>query len=220
MAPGNSVSTQDLYLEHTSQEFLWAGDGGFQLDVAKNTGLIGGVIASSDKAVADGKNVLITGTLTSRDIENRASYEGQTIQLGGGVSFGGGKEDGKDKSNIGTDGKGEVAGGSKATPNSNLPSSNGVSMGVPVVAGASGEASSTTLSGISGGTIVIRDEAGQKALTGQTVAEVIAGLNRDTKDTLNSLDPIFGGRKSQSRICNLRKNCFHKCKDRRFSGLG
>jgi len=179
------------YASVTEQSGLWAGDGGFQLDVAKNTGLIGGVIASSDKAVADGKNVLITGTLTSRDVENRASYEGQSIQLGGGVSFGGGKEGGKDKSNIGTDGKSEVAGGTKATPNSNLPSSNGVSMGVPVVAGASGEASSTTLSGISGGTIVIRDEAGQKALTGQTVAEVIAGLNRDTKDTLNSLDPIF-----------------------------
>ncbi|UAN04571.1 hemagglutinin repeat-containing protein [Achromobacter mucicolens] len=179
------------YASVTEQSGLWAGDGGFQLDVAKNTGLIGGVIASSDKAVADGKNVLITGTLTSRDVENRASYEGQSIQLGGGVSFGGGNEGGKDKSNIGTDGKGEVAGGTKATPNSNLPSSNGVSMGVPVVAGASGEASSTTLSGISGGTIVIRDEAGQKALTGQTVDEVIAGLNRDTKDTLNSLDPIF-----------------------------
>jgi len=190
---GNYGNTKinSQYASVTEQSGLWAGDGGFQLDVAKNTGLIGGVIASSDKAVADGKNVLITGTLTSRDIENRASYDGQSIQLGGGVSLGGGNDDGKDKSNIGTDGKGEVAGGSKATPNSNLPSSNGVSMGAPVVAGASGDASSTTLSGISGGTIVIADEAGQEALTGQTVAEVIAGLNRDTKDTLNSLDPIF-----------------------------
>ena len=41
------------------------------------------------------------------------------------------------------------------------------------------------------GAIVIRDEAGQKALTGQTAAEAIAGLNRDTKDTLNALDRIF-----------------------------
>ncbi|SEJ60669.1 hemagglutinin repeat-containing protein [Achromobacter sp. NFACC18-2] len=190
---GNYGNTKinSQYASVTEQSGLWAGDGGFQLDVAKNTGLIGGVIASSDKAVAGGKNVLITGTLTNRDVENHASYDGQSIQLGGGVSLGGGNDDGKDKSNIGTDGKGEIAGGSKATPNSNLPSSNGVSMGAPVVAGASGEASSPTLSGISGGTIVIADEAGQKALTGQTVAEVIAGLNRDTKDTLNSLDPIF-----------------------------
>ncbi|WFP06235.1 hemagglutinin repeat-containing protein [Achromobacter spanius] len=187
------------YASVTEQTGLWAGDGGFQIDVAKNTGLMGGVIASSDKAVADGKNVLTTGTLTSRDVENRASYEGQSIQLGGGVSFGGGKDDGKsggkdgdkDQSNIGTDGKGEVAGGSKATPNSKLASANGISMGLPVVMGASGQSNSTTLSGISGGTVVIRDEAGQKAQTGQTAAEVIAGLNRDTKDTLNSLDPIF-----------------------------
>ena len=195
------------YASVTEQTGLWAGDGGFQIDVAKNTGLVGGVIASSDKAVADGKNVLTTGTLTSRDVENRASYEGQSIQLGGGVSFGGGKDggkssgkdggkssgkdSGKDQSNIGTDGKGEVAGGSKATPNSKLASANGISMGVPVVMGASGQSSSTTLSGISGGTVVIRDEAGQKSQTGQTAAEVIAGLNRDTTGTLNSLDPIF-----------------------------
>lgn len=179
------------YASVTEQTGLWAGDGGFQLDVAKNTGLIGGVIASSDKAVADARNVLITGTLTSRDIENHARYEGQSLQLGGGVSFGGGKEDGKDKNNVGTDGKGEAAGGSKATPNSNLPAINGVSAVPPVPMGANGESSSTTLSGISGGKIVIRDEIGQKAQTGQTAEEAIASLNRDTKDTLNSLDPIF-----------------------------
>ncbi|CAB3661281.1 hemagglutinin repeat-containing protein [Achromobacter aegrifaciens] len=179
------------YASVTEQTGLWAGDGGFQLDVAKNTGLIGGVIASSDKAVADARNVLITGTLTSRDIENRARYEGQSLQLGGGVSFGGGKEDGKDKNNVGTDGKGDAAGGSKATPNSNLPAINGVSAVPPVPMGAKGESNSTTLSGISGGKIVIRDETGQKVQTGQTAAEAIASLNRDTKDTLNSLDPIF-----------------------------
>ncbi|WP_445656602.1 hemagglutinin repeat-containing protein [Achromobacter sp. NCFB-sbj8-Ac1-l] len=192
------------YASVTEQTGMWAGDGGFQLNVGKNTGLIGGVIASSDKAVADGKNVLITGTLTSRDIENRASYEGQSIQLGGGFNFGGGAAGGKDggkdgakgagssnQSAIGTDNQGNVAGGSKATPGSMLPSLDGLSANVPIAMGASGEASSTTKSAVSGGTIVIRDEAGQKALTGQTAAEAIAALNRDTKDTLNALDRIF-----------------------------
>ncbi|WP_445656604.1 hemagglutinin repeat-containing protein [Achromobacter sp. NCFB-sbj8-Ac1-l] len=193
------------YASVTEQTGMWAGDGGFQLNVGKNTGLIGGVIASSDKAVADGKNVLITGTLTSRDIENRASYEGQSVQLGGGFNFGGGaaggKAGGKDgakgsgsgstPSAIGTDNQGNVAGGSKATPGSTLPSLDGISANVPIAMGASGEASSTTKSAVSGGTIVIRDEAGQKALTGQTAAEAIAALNRDTKDTLNALDRIF-----------------------------
>ncbi|MBB1627412.1 hypothetical protein A9974_19450 [Achromobacter sp. UMC71] len=151
---------------------MWAGDGGFQLNVGKNTGLIGGVIASSDKAVADGKNVLVPGTLTSRDIENRASYDGQSVQLGGGLNVGGaggnGKGTGSGNSAIGTDSQGNVAGGSKATPGSMLPSFDGVSANVPIAMGANGEASSTTKSAISGGTLVIRDEAGQKALTGQT----------------------------------------------------
>ncbi|MGV2862932.1 hemagglutinin repeat-containing protein [Achromobacter sp. AGC39] len=187
------------YASVTEQTGLWAGDGGFQIDVAKNTGLVGGVIAGSDKAVVDGKNVLATGALTSRDAKSRASYEGQSVQLGGGVSFGGGKDGGKsggkdagrDQSNIGADGKGEVAGGSKATPNSKLASANGLSMGLPVVMGVSGLSSSATLGGISGGTVVIRDEAGQKAQTVHTAAQVIAGLNCGTKDTLNSLEPIF-----------------------------
>ncbi|MGE8641405.1 MAG: EndoU domain-containing protein, partial [Achromobacter sp.] len=58
--------------------------------------------------------------------------------------------------------------------------------------------SSTTQSGISGGTIVIRDEAGQLALTGKTAAETIASLNRDTSDTLNALKPIFDKEKIEA----------------------
>ena len=41
-------------------------------------------------------------------------------------SFGGAKDNGKGKNNIGTDGNGEVARGSKATPNWNLPSSKAI----------------------------------------------------------------------------------------------
>ncbi|PPA77502.1 hypothetical protein C4E15_05635 [Achromobacter spanius] len=61
-----------------------------------------------------------------------------------------------------------------------------------------GNSSSTTQSGISGGTIVIRDEAGQLALTGKTAAETIASLNRDTTDTLNALKPIFDKEKIEA----------------------
>jgi len=45
---------------------------------------------------------------------------------------------------------------------------------------ASDEARSTTQSGISGGSTVIRDEAAQQALTDMTPDETIASLNRDT----------------------------------------
>ena len=68
----------------------------------------------------------------------------------------------------------------------------------PTVAAASGSGSSTTSSAISGGTIVIRDEAGQQALTGKTAAETIASLNRDTSDTLNALKPIFDKEKIEA----------------------
>ena len=71
-------------------------------------------------------------------------------------------------------------------------------MNTPVAMAASGSGSSTTSSAISGGTIVIRDEAGQQALTGKTAAETIASLNRDTSDTLNALKPIFDKEKIEA----------------------
>ena len=55
----------------TEQTGLWAGNGGFLIDVKNNTTLIGSVIASSDKAVADGLNKLSTGTLVTEDVRTR-----------------------------------------------------------------------------------------------------------------------------------------------------
>lgn len=136
-----------------------------------NTTLIGSVIASSDKAVAEGLNKLSTGTLVTQDIKNSASYSANQIAVGGGAS--------KD---AGT----------------SLASSGGFSANLPTVVAASGNSSSTTQSAISGGTIIIRDEEGQRALTGKTVAETIAALNRDTSDTLNTLKPIFDKEKIEA----------------------
>ncbi|GAB7541186.1 hypothetical protein [Cupriavidus sp. 8B] len=59
---------------------------------------------------------------------------------------------------------------------------------------ASGNSRSITRSGISGGAVTIIDAAGQQALTGQTVDERLATLNRDVetgKDGSNALKPIF-----------------------------
>jgi filamentous hemagglutinin len=60
-----------------------------------------------------------------------------------------------------------------------------------MVAGASGDASSTTQSGISGGSITIRNDAKQQALTGKSASETIAELKRDTSESANALKPIF-----------------------------
>ncbi|MCW3156333.1 hemagglutinin repeat-containing protein [Achromobacter spanius] len=179
------------------QTGLWAGDGGFLIDVKNNTTLLGSVIASSDRAVADGLNKLTTGTLVAQDLKNTAKYSGSQVSIGGSFGFGGSAKAGD--SGLGTTQGGQVAGGASKDAGSSISTgSSGFGMGTPVVVAASGNSSSTTQSGISGGTIVIRDEAGQLALTGKTAAETIASLNRDTTDTLNALKPIFDKEKIEA----------------------
>ncbi|WP_277404393.1 pre-toxin TG domain-containing protein [Achromobacter xylosoxidans] len=185
----------------SEQAGLKAGDGGFIVDVKNNTTLIGGLIASSDKAVAEGLNTLATGTLVTENLKNSASYKASQVGISGGYGWGGsgGKDGGKD-AGLGTDAKGNVAGGSKAQPGTSVPqTSGGLGMGTPVVAAASGRDSSTTYSAISGGTVVIRDAVAQQNLTGMTAADTIASLNRDTSsDTLNALKPIFDKEKIEA----------------------
>lgn len=178
------------------QTGLRAGDGGFQIDVKNNTTLIGSVIASSDRAVAEGLNKLDTGTLITESIKNSAKYSGGQVSIGGGFGFGASK--GAD-SGLGTTKDGQVAGGaSKDHATSIATGSNGFGMGTPIVVAAKGSGNSTTQSAISGGTVVIRDEAAQQDLSGMTAAETIAALNRDTSDTLNALKPIFDKEKIEA----------------------
>ena len=181
----------------TEQTGLWAGDGGFLIDVKNNTTLIGSVIASSDKAVAEGLNKLSTGTLVTQDIKNSASYSANQIAVGGGFGFGGGASK-EGSAGLGTTKGNQVAGGATKDAGTSLASSGGFSANLPTVVAASGNSSSTTQSAISGGTIIIRDEEGQRALTGKTAAEMIAALNRDTSDTLNTLKPIFDKEKIEA----------------------
>jgi len=60
---------------------IGAGNGGYQIHVGGNTDLTGAVIASTAEA---SKNLLDTGTLSYRDLENEASYSA----IGGSVSIG------------------------------------------------------------------------------------------------------------------------------------
>ncbi|WP_338880431.1 hemagglutinin repeat-containing protein [Achromobacter veterisilvae] len=179
----------------TEQTGLWAGDGGFMIDVKNNTTLIGSVIASSDKAVAEGLNKLATGTLVTEDIKNKANYNASQVSVGGGIGFGGEKGGG---TGLGTTKDNQVAGGASKEAATSVPTSGNVSVNLPTAAAASGSGSSTTHSAISGGTVVIRDEVAQQNLTGMTAAETIAALNRDTSDTLNALKPIFDKEKIEA----------------------
>jgi len=160
---------------------------GFQIVVSGNTDLKGAIIASTDKAIEANKNSLITGSLTSSDIQNKADYKGSSVGLGVGYSAGG--------KGVGTDQKGSAITGALQTPGSTLSSTNGgLSATAPIAMSASGSSSSVTQSGISAGTVIITDEEKQKNLTGKDVVSTIASINSNVstdKDGSNALKPIF-----------------------------
>jgi filamentous hemagglutinin len=190
----NQQKMNSDYASVGEQSGIKAGDGGFRVDVKGNTDLKGAVIASSDKAVQDGVNSLTTATLTHSDIQNHAAYDAQQVGIGGGYSFGGGSTS---ESGIGKDQKGNAT-NVNPVAGTTLPSAGGWSAAPPVALNASGDASSTTRSGISGGAITITDGGKQQQLTGQTAAEAVASINRDTSNTGGTLAPIFDKNKIQA----------------------
>ncbi|RQV67630.1 filamentous hemagglutinin N-terminal domain-containing protein [Burkholderia cenocepacia] len=189
-----NISQQKMNSDYAAvreQSGIKAGNGGFQVNVNGNTDLKGGVIASSDKAVRDGVNSLTTATLTASDIQNHASYDASSAGVSGG--YGG---------DIGKNQKG-TADNVNPVPGTTLPKTNGGSapglqVAPPIVMIASDDASSATRSGVSGGVLTITDGAKQQQLTGQTAAEAVASINRDTSDTGGALAPIFDKDKIQA----------------------
>ena len=196
------------YASVQEQSGIFAGDGGFQVNVQGNTDLTGAVIASTDKAVEEGANRLTTGTLTQGEIKNRASYSASSVGLSGGYTskdYSPVKSDGTPAnapgSGVGTTQQGQAATDGSAVPGTAQPSYNGISAAPPVALSASGSGRSTTGSGISGGAIQITDEARQKELTGQDAGQALASLDRSVtsgQDNTNALKPVFNEQEIQA----------------------
>ncbi len=140
------------YASVTEQSGIQAGDGGFQIEVAGNTDLKGAVIASTDKAVEEGRNSLSTGTLTTSDIHNHAEASASSS----GINL---------SSDMFTQGKYGIAKGVVGNGLNN--------------ASESGNSSGQTRSAVSVGTVIITDDGKQQQLTGKTADETVASLNRD-----------------------------------------
>ncbi|MGA4215038.1 deaminase domain-containing protein, partial [Ralstonia nicotianae] len=147
----------------------------------------GGVISST---AAPSKNVLRTGTLTTRDVENHAAYSSEQSSVS--VSY-----------------TSANPLNSEAVPTpmqqgvSNL-ASNAVGNAQGPIAG---NASGTTRSAISAGTVVITDNAGQVAKTGKDAQATVAGLNRDTEHANDgAIGKIFDKQKveEQQEIARLQ----------------
>lgn len=153
------------------QSGIFAGTGGYDINVTGNTDLKGAVIASG--AAAD-LNRLVTGTLTFSDIENIERYKASNLTMGGGI----GANLGQDRDgSVNTDGSGRPLPGF-ATPIGTI------SATVPVALGASGGQNSTTHSAIAPGAIVI--SSGDAAST--QAADMIS---RDTSNAHEALEKEF-----------------------------
>ncbi|MEB1549512.1 hemagglutinin repeat-containing protein [Xanthomonas campestris pv. campestris] len=181
----------------TEQSGIQAGDGGFNIRVGGNTDLKGGVIASTQAAVDAGVNRLRTGTLTVSDITNTSSYEAKGISLSGGYAAGG--SNGKDGAKTETQTPPTTNNGSNWSWQNQGSGAQGASAGY---SSKSGSQTSLTTSGISGGTLVITDQAGQQAKTSQSVSDVLAALNRDvlTGDSANGLVKGWDVQKLQQQV--------------------
>ena len=156
---------------------IYAGTGGFDVNVKGNTHLDAGVIASETD-----QNHLRTGTLTVADKANHSDYNANSMNLSASYS-------GKQTENvIGKDGKptGETQPKMVKDSNGNMVQAQsgikGFNASLPSVMSAKDSADSTTRAGIAAGQIEITDAAAQQQLTGQTTEQTIAGLNRDTEN--------------------------------------
>ncbi|WP_263300119.1 hemagglutinin repeat-containing protein, partial [Xanthomonas citri] len=156
----------------TEQSGIQAGDGGFNIRVGGNTDLKGAVIASTQVAVDAGVNRLQTGTLTYSDIENTSTYDAKGFSLSGGYSKGTGDKKQGETGQV----QPTVNNGANWSWQNFQTGSTGTAAGI---GSKSGDATSTTTSGISGGSLLITDEAGQLAKSGKTAADALAGLKRD-----------------------------------------
>ncbi len=160
-----SFTTQNGHSDYKGvqeQTGIYAGKGGFDINVKGNTDLKGAVIAS---AATPDKNTLTTGTLSFSDIHNHSEYSASSFGLSGGVGYQSEKKSGETSKAESEEPR------KKAAPG-------GFSPMLPLMS--SGSADSTTRSAVAEGTIHITNQAQQK--------QDLATLSRDTSNTNTVLD--------------------------------
>ncbi len=134
------------YASVTEQSGVQAGTGGFQVHVAGNTNLTGGVIASTQAAVDSGANAFATaGALTTSDVQNHDNYDASGFSAGTSYSAGG----------TGTSGTGQPQ------PNNIAGGVNGGAVGFGSESGSNGSVTTAGISGVAGDTAVRTGDATQ-----------------------------------------------------------
>ncbi|KDB07431.1 Hemagluttinin repeat containing protein [Burkholderia sp. lig30] len=177
-----SASQQNIKANYQSvnqQSGIYAGNGGFNVNVGNHTQLDGGVIAST---ASTDKNTLSTQTFDYTNLKNQASYSGDTIGFSVSGGFGTSAKDGATfKTPIS-----RIANKFPGPQNSQGLGPTGFS-----VAGTSSDASGTTYAAVSPGMITVRGDAG----TGRDSA---AGMSRDTAHANGAVQNTFDAQKVQN----------------------
>ncbi|WP_186117352.1 hemagglutinin repeat-containing protein [Burkholderia gladioli] len=156
LSKGNASGS---YAGVNEQAGIHAGDGGFNVNVASNTDLKGGLIASAADA---SRNSLTTGSLSFSDVQNQSHYDASSSGFSAGATTGDG---GMNYSTHGS-ASGKNTGGAAPMLGQND----------------SGSDCATTKSGVSAGTVTIRDSVNQK--------QDVASLNRDTTNTNGTVSKL------------------------------
>ncbi|MBJ7309589.1 hemagglutinin repeat-containing protein, partial [Rugamonas sp. CCM 8940] len=177
------------FLSVIEQSGIKAGGGGFDVIVKGNTDLKGAVLSSKESAIEDELNSLVTDSLTSSDLRNKDQHDASGFSVSGSLSAKVGEQ-----TTASTD-RDKGAASDKKNPSG---PGGGAGFG-----GASGSQQSVTLAGISGGFIDITNAARQHELTGNTVEQQLAGVNRDVsaeKDAANSLSKGWDGKALEKEV--------------------
>lgn len=211
------------YASVKQQAGIFAGDEGYDVNVANHTDLKAGLITSTDKAEAEGKNRFSTGTITRKDLDNHANHKGSAISVSGSASanfdtFLGDKgqvqsnkqatNDKGQKIYIDSNGNETTDAGTKESPNTAKLATGIASLqtGSSLGYGSDSEStSSTTKAGINTKNIEIRNKEAQQQLTGRSVEETLQAIktetNTDNAESLSGkLDNTFDKNKLQKEL--------------------
>ncbi|OKY52980.1 hypothetical protein BSR42_09860, partial [Megasphaera cerevisiae] len=165
-ASASKNSMDSDYASVTNQSGIFAGTGGFQISVERNTDLTGAVIDSTADA---NKNNLTTGALTMEDIQNQADYDSKNA----GVSYTYYGSDADKKEHYNQTG---------LTPN--------------LTPGPEGSASTTTHAAIAQGTITTTKEQTDLSKINRDTANALNQLgklfDRKTVEEKQELSKLFG----------------------------
>ena len=183
----NRSKVNSNYASVKTQAGIFSGDEGYDLNIRKHSELTGGLVTSTEKAEAEGKNRFETGTLMARDIENHSSVSGKGFGLGGGFSVSGGGAP-KDLGSVKLQkvGKNHQDGSSKVefsgiagiANQGNWGIAKGLATGALGYLSRNSSENGVTSSSINTKNMIIRNEEAQRAL-GLSSEEIIARVNKE-----------------------------------------